>query len=165
MLTILLTAVGLLVVGDFLSTFVYHVPEHVWPEGKYHIQVHHSPNRSFLHYAVLSKEPRVLLDGFYGAVPYLLAAAAFALISWPGALLGLALGQFHVWWRHISALSWKTPVALQRALKVLCIVTPENHWIHHNNGELAFGDIFTFYEKPAHAWLQYLRTKKRAARR
>ena len=58
----------LLLIGDFLSTFLYHVPEHVF--GKFHSVVHHGKNRSFIHYAVLTKNSLVLLDGFLGALPY-----------------------------------------------------------------------------------------------
>jgi hypothetical protein len=54
----------LLLIGDFFSTLVYHVPEHVF--GKFHTIVHHGKNRSFLHYAVLTKNPLVLLDGTLG---------------------------------------------------------------------------------------------------
>lgn len=61
-------AVLLLLVGDFLSTFFYHVPEHVF--GKFHTLVHHGKNRNFIHYAVLSRNPLVILDGFLGALPY-----------------------------------------------------------------------------------------------
>ncbi len=53
-----ITAWLLLLVGDFFSTFFYHVPEHVF--GKFHSIVHHGKNRSFLHYAVLTKNPLVL---------------------------------------------------------------------------------------------------------
>ena len=57
---ILLVALVQLLLGDLLSTFVYHVPEHIF--GKFHAIVHHSKNRSFIHYAVLTKNPLVLLD-------------------------------------------------------------------------------------------------------
>jgi hypothetical protein len=60
-------AILLLFIGDFLSTFLYHVPEHIF--GKFHSLVHHSSNRSFLHYAVLTRNPLVLLDGILGALP------------------------------------------------------------------------------------------------
>ena len=36
--TIVVTVL-LLIIGDFLSTFFYHVPEHVF--GKFHTLVHH----------------------------------------------------------------------------------------------------------------------------
>ena len=55
---IVLVAWLLLLIGDFLSTFLYHVPEHIF--GKFHSIVHHSKNRSFIHYAVFSKNFLVL---------------------------------------------------------------------------------------------------------
>ena len=63
----------MLLIGDLLSTFLYHVPEHAF--GKFHSAVHHSANRSFLHYAVLNKNPLVLLDGIAGALPYIIFRA------------------------------------------------------------------------------------------
>ena len=70
MLTIkaIITTALLLIVGDFLSTFFYHVREHVF--GKFYILTHHGKNSSFVHYAVLSKNLLVLLDGFLNALPY-----------------------------------------------------------------------------------------------
>ena len=60
LLKIIVVTALLLIVGDFLSTFFYHVPEHVF--GKFHTLVHHGKNRSFIHYAVLSRNPLVVLD-------------------------------------------------------------------------------------------------------
>lgn len=37
----------LLFFGDFLSTFVYHIPEHIF--GSLHIKTHHSGKKSFRH--------------------------------------------------------------------------------------------------------------------
>ena len=54
-----------LVVGDFASTFFYHVPQHVW--GKLHLRTHHDRKRSYWDHAVLSRSPEVLLDGLLGA--------------------------------------------------------------------------------------------------
>ncbi len=65
-----LAAVLLLLLGDFVSMFLYHVPEHVF--GKFHCIVHHGKNRSFIHYAMLTRNPWVLLDGFLGALPHFL---------------------------------------------------------------------------------------------
>ena len=36
------------------------------------------------------------------------------------------------------------------------ITTPEIHWLHHKNANLAYGDIFTFYDRPAQKWKQFL---------
>ncbi len=157
-----LAAVLLLLLGDFVSTFLYHVPEHVF--GHFHCIVHHGKNRSFIHYAVLTRNPLVLLDGFLGALPY------FVFIPWlwhfspVGTVIGLAFGEFHVVWRHVTALGWVTPLWLQRLCAQLWLTTPERHWIHHDNGNLAFGDIFTFYDEPAKRWLRWLRLIKRQHR-
>jgi hypothetical protein len=64
----------LLVLGDFLSTFCYHVPEHVF--GSLHLKTHHSAKKTFRHYAILTFKVQVLLDGLLGALPYLLVAIA-----------------------------------------------------------------------------------------
>lgn len=147
-------ALLMLLIGDFLSTFLYHVPEHVF--GKFHSLVHHSKNRSFIHYAVLTRNPLVILDGFAGALPYFLFVPWFWQISPLGAILGLILGELHVVWRHVSIINWQTPVPLQYLCKFLCITTPEIHWQHHQNAKVAFGDIFTFYDQPARAWFRFL---------
>jgi hypothetical protein len=136
-------AIVTLLVGDFVSTFFYHVP---------------------------SKDPSVLLDGFLGAVPYLAVAALLWRISWPGALLGLGLGQLHVWWRHTTDLGWRTPRWLKAALRLGGIVLPEDHDGHHRNPDIEFGDIFRFYDAPARALLAKLapisrRGLRRAGRR
>jgi hypothetical protein len=46
----------LLILGDFLSTFFYHVPEHVF--GSLHLITHHSLKKNFRHYAILTLIPR-----------------------------------------------------------------------------------------------------------
>lgn len=84
-----LVLILLLVIGDALSTFMYHVPEHVF--GKFHSLVHHGKNRSFLHYAVLTKNPLVLLDGFLDALPYFIFVPWFWHISPLGTILGRAI--------------------------------------------------------------------------
>ena len=56
-----------LVVGDFASTFFYHVPQHLW--FKLHLRTHHDRSRSYWDHAVISKDPAVMLDGFLGAIP------------------------------------------------------------------------------------------------
>jgi hypothetical protein len=66
-------ALVVLVVGDFGSTFFYHVPAHLW--FRLHLRTHHDNRRSYADHAVLSTDPQVLLDGFLGAIPYLLMAA------------------------------------------------------------------------------------------
>ena len=154
------SAIGLLLlVGDFISTFVYHVPEHAL--GRLHCRVHHESKQTFQHYAVLSGRPLVMLDGFLGALPYFLVAiflwkgSANALfpVSHTGIILGLLFGEFHVVWRHTTKMGWTTPLWVQRCCQMLCIVTPEEHWVHHEDGAIAFGDIFTFFDLPAQKWL------------
>ena len=93
-----------LVVGDFASTFFYHVPQHVW--GKLHLRTHHDRKRSYWDHAVLSRSPQVLLDGLLGALPYIIIAAACARFSLLGAVAGLLLGNLHVWWRHTCEIGW-----------------------------------------------------------
>jgi hypothetical protein len=144
----------LLLIGDFLSTFLYHVPEHAF--GKFHTLIHHSKNRSFIHYAVLNKNPLVLLDGFLGALPYLIFTPWLWQISPLGTILGLILGELHVIWRHVSILNWQTPIIIQNLCKIFFITTPEIHWRHHQNAMVAYGDIFTFFDQPAQKWLNFL---------
>lgn len=144
----------LLLIGDFLSTFLYHVPEHVF--GKFHFIVHHGKNRSFIHYAVLSRNPLVLLDGFLGALPYFIFIPFGWQISPIGTIIGMILGELHVVWRHVSIINWHTPKVIIFCCNLLFITTPERHWQHHQNANLAYGDIFTFYHRPAVAWMQFL---------
>lgn len=167
MLFIVAATVITLIVGDFASTFFYHVPQHVW--FTLHLRTHHDRRRSYWDHAVISKDPAVLLDGALGAVPYVVVAAAVWPLSWEGALLGLALGQLHVWWRHTAELGWKTPPWLGRLLRPLGVVLPEDHDGHHRNPDIEFGDIFRFYDAPARALMAKLtptsrRTRKAAAR-
>lgn len=149
----------LLLLGDFLSTFFYHVPEHVF--GKFHTIVHHGKNRSFLHYAVLTRNPWVMLDGLLGALPYFLFIPWLWQLSAIGTVVGLCLGEFHVVWRHVSSLQWQTPQPIQWLCQLFCVVTPERHWRHHQNAFAAYGDIFTFYDFPAQKWLIFLRFVRR----
>lgn len=167
MLTILSLAI-VLVVGDFASTFFYHVPQHVW--FRLHLRTHHDRRRSYWDHAVLSIDPAVILDGFLGALPYLVLAAACWRLSPAGAVLGLALGQLHVWWRHTTELGWRTPGWAVWVARRLWIVLPEDHDGHHRNPEVEFGDIFRFYDAPARAFVALLRaltrrTGRRAIRR
>ena len=141
------------------STFFYHVPKHVF--GKFHTTVHHSENRSFIHYAVLTKNPLVMLDGLLGALPYFIFVPWLWSRSSTGTLLGLLLGEVHVVWRHVSLLNWQTPELMRHIFNFLFITTPERHWLHHQNSSVAYGDIFTFYDQPAQAWLRTLRLLKR----
>ncbi len=154
-----LAAFLVLVVGDFGSTFFYHVPQHLW--FTLHLRTHHDRRRSYWDHAVISRDPGVLLDGFLGALPYLAAAALLWRVSWPGVLLGLALGQLHVWWRHSSDVGWHTPPVVSRACGVLGIVLPEEHDRHHRNPATEFGDIFRFYDAPARALLAVLAPTRR----
>ncbi|MBE9029632.1 sterol desaturase [filamentous cyanobacterium LEGE 11480] len=153
----------LLLLGDFISTFLYHVPEHVF--GKFHSVVHHGKNRNFLHYAVLSRNPLVLLDGFLGALPYFIFIPWLWQLSPVGTIIGLALGEFHVVWRHVTATGHITPQWIQTFCDACYITTPERHWQHHKNANIAFGDIFNFYDAPARRWLHWLRHIKRRYRR
>ena len=159
---IIIVTTLLLVVGDFLSTFFYHVPEHVF--GKFHILVHHGKNRSFIHYAVLSRNPLVILDGFLGAVPYFIFVPFTWHISPMGTILALILGELHVVWRHVSIINWQTPTAIIFLCHLCFITTPERHWEHHQNANLAYGDIFTFFHAPAIAWMYFLLSIKRKYR-
>ena len=151
-----------LAAGDFASTFFYHVPQHVW--FTLHLRTHHDRRRSYWDHAVISPDPTVLLDGILGALPYLAAAALAWNLSWEGALLGLALGQLHVWWRHTTDLGWTTPRWLRAVLRPLWIVLPEDHDGHHRNPDVEFGDIFRFYDAPARALLARLAPTSRRTR-
>ena len=160
---IFLVSFLLLLLGDFFSTFLYHVPEHIF--GKFHSEVHHSKNRSFIHYAVLTRNPLVLIDGFLGALPYFMFIPWLWQISPIGVVLGVILGELHVIWRHVSIMEWKTPASITKLCQILCITTPEIHWQHHQNSKVAFGDIFTFFDRPARAWFKYLLKVKIATRK
>ena len=162
LIKIITVAALLLLIGDFLSTFFYHVPEHVF--GKFHGLVHHGKNRSFIHYAVLSKNPLVILDGFLGALPYFLFVPLAWKMSIIGTILGLVLGELHVIWRHVSVVQWQTPTAISTLCKLLFITTPERHWQHHQDANLAYGDIFTFYHLLAVAWMKFLLAIKKKYR-
>jgi hypothetical protein len=157
-----LVPILLLLIGDFLSTFLYHVPEHVF--GKFHALVHHGKNRSFIHYALLTRNPWVLLNGLLGAIPYFIFIPWFWQISPLGTILGLVLGEFHVAWRHVSTINWKTPPLIEQICALLFITTPERHWRHHQDASVAYGDIFTFYDGPARVWLRFLTSLKNSAR-
>jgi Fatty acid hydroxylase superfamily len=151
-----------LVVGDFASTFFYHVPQHLW--FTLHLRTHHDRRRSYWDHAVISKSPEVLLDGFLGAVPYLVIAALVWQISWPGAILGLVLGQLHVWWRHTTEIGWRTPAWARAIARPLQVVLPEDHDGHHRNPDIEFGDIFRFYDAPARALIAKLAPTSRRVR-
>lgn len=153
MLTIA-AALIVLLVGDGASTFLYHVPQHLW--FSLHLRTHHNRRRPYRDHAVLSTDPWVLLDGALGAIPYIIVAAAVWRLSPSGAIGGLVLGQIHVWWRHTTELGWRTPAWLRSLLAPLTIVMPEDHDRHHRNPEVEFGDIFRFYDAPARALLAAL---------
>ena len=148
----------MLLIGDLLSTFLYHVPEHAF--GKFHAIVHHSNNRSFVHYAVLTRNPLVLLDGILGALPYIIFVPWFWQVSPIGTVIGLILGELHVVWRHVSVIKWKTPTPILNICNVLMITTPERHWLHHQDARVAFGDIFNFFDPPAQIWFKFLLSVK-----
>lgn len=153
----------LLLLGDVASTFLYHVPEHAF--GRLHCRVHHEKKQTFEHYAVLSRHPLVMLDGLLGALPYFVLAFAFWSLSPAGTIAALLFGEFHVVWRHTTKIGWRSPnwaIALCRGLS---IVTPEAHWAHHEDGAIAFGDIFSFLDMPARQWLRWLLGVKKWRRR
>jgi hypothetical protein len=153
----------MLLSGDFLSTFFYHVPEHAF--GKFHSLVHHGSNRSFIHYAVLSRNPLVLIGGFLGALPYFAFVPWFWQVSPWGTIAGLVLGELHVIWRHVSISHCQTPRFILTVCTFFWITTPERHWIHHQDARLAYGDIFTFFDAPARAWLDCLLYLKRQGKK
>jgi len=164
-LSLLVAVLIVLLVGDFASTFLYHVPQHVW--GKLHLRTHHDRRRSYWDHAVISRDPAVMLDGFLGAVPYIVVSLICCKISVLGAAIGLLLGQLHVWWRHTTELGWKSPAAVRAVCRALSIVLPEDHDGHHRNPEIEFGDLFRFYDAPARKMLVLLRalSPRRAPRR
>ena len=97
----------LLVVGDCASTFLYHVPQHIW--GKLHLRTHHDNTRSFWEHSIVSRDPGILLDGFLGVLPYVVVAAILSLFgpaAMAGALTGIAVGWAHVFWRHTCEIGW-----------------------------------------------------------
>lgn len=151
-----------LVAGDFLSTFFYHVPQHVW--FKLHLRTHHDARRSYWDHAVLSRDPSVLLDGLLGVMPYVVLGVLCWFISPIGALAGLAAGQFHVWWRHTVEIGWRSPAWLVRLSRIVHLVLPEDHNGHHLDPEAEFGDIFRFYDVPARACIAMLRVLARKRR-
>jgi len=161
-MALVIATIIVLLVGDFASTFFYHVPQHLW--FTLHLRTHHDRKRSYWDHAVLSINPEILLDGFLGAVPYLIVAALVAPLSWEGALLGLVLGQLHVWWRHTVELGWSTPAWVRSIARPLQIVLPEDHDGHHRNPDIEFGDIFRFYDAPARALIAKLAPTSRRVR-
>ena len=76
----LVSLVIVLVVGDFASTFFYHVPQHLW--FKLHLRTHHDRSRSYWDHAVISKDPEIMLDGLLGALPYIAIATCLAAGLW-----------------------------------------------------------------------------------
>lgn len=162
MIAFVVALVVVLLLGDAASTFLYHVPQHLW--GKLHLRVHHDRSRSYWDHAVISRDPAVMLDGVLGALPYMLIAIWMAHVSLPGALLGLLLGQLHVWWRHTTEIGWRTPAPVVRLARVIGLVLPEDHDWHHRNPDIEFGDIFRFYDAPARAFILMVRAAARKRR-
>ncbi|MEM1290696.1 MAG: sterol desaturase [Cyanobacteria bacterium P01_H01_bin.162] len=158
LIRLLATASLLLLLGDFVATFCYHVPEHVF--GKFHSIVHHSPKRSFIRYAIKNRQPIALIDGFFSAFPYFVFIPLLWRVSPGGVAVGLILAELHVIWRHQFSPRYYTPQWLRAICKTLGITTPERHLIHHRYANRAFGDIFAFYGKPAERWLKHLRLMK-----
>jgi hypothetical protein len=158
-----LAALVVLLAGDFGSTFLYHVPQHLW--FTLHLRTHHDRRRPYADHAVLSADPLVLLDGFLGAMPYVAVAICTWHLSPAGTLAGLLLGQAHVWWRHSAELGWQTPRPIRDLARLLGVVVPEDHDRHHRNPSVEFGDIFRFYDAPARALLAALAPTGRAARK
>lgn len=162
MLKIVLVAFLYLLLSDFISTFFYHVPEHIF--GKFHALIHHSPNRSFIRYAISSSQPLALVTGFLSAFPYILFIPIFGWISPTGMLIGLSLALAHVEWRHLPENRWQTPILIQNICQFFYITTPERHEQHHRNSKVAYGDIFTFFDRPAQAWFKLLVQLKKKVR-
>jgi len=158
-LKICLVALSLLLLGDFVATFGYHVPQHVF--GRLHGVVHHGSNRSFILYALRHHNPWALIPGFFSAFPYLMWIPILWLVSPMGVMVGLVLAEMHVIWRHQFSEDYCTPNWIRWGCRWLGITTPERHLLHHRNGNLAFGDIFAFYGPWAHWWLKYLRRLRR----
>jgi hypothetical protein len=156
----------LLVLGDFGSTFFYHVPQHIW--GKLHLRTHHDNTRSYWEHSIVSRNPLVLLDGFLGALPYIALAAVLSLFGRAamfGALAGLLVGHLHVLWRHTCEIGWVSPPRLVRFARATGLVLPEDHNGHHKDPNVEFGDLFRFYDAPARALLTYARETVRRQRR
>jgi len=108
-----------------------------------------------------------VLDGFLGAVPYFVLAVLltrFGTAATAGALVGLALGQLHVMYRHTCELGWKRPAWLTRAAHAIGLVLPEDHNGHHKNPDADFGDIFRCYDAPARALIAAARRQRRLER-
>jgi sterol desaturase/sphingolipid hydroxylase (fatty acid hydroxylase superfamily) len=103
---------------------------------------------------------QVILDGVLGALPYVLVGAFLWSFSPIGVICGLIFGQFHVWWRHTTAMNWQTPKLVTLLCQILFITTPEQHWLHHQKTNMGFGDIFTFFDQPARVWLRWLRLQR-----
>jgi hypothetical protein len=155
-----------LIAGDFASTFLYHVPQHIW--GKLHLRTHHDNTRSFWDHAIVSRDPLILLDGLLGALPYFAVAAllcAFGPAAALGALTGLVVGHLHVLWRHTCEIGWVSPPWLVRTARTTGLVLPEDHNGHHRDPNVEFGDLFRFYDAPARALLAYARDTRRRQRR
>ena len=139
-----------LVVGDFASTFFYHIPQHLW--FTLHLRTHHDRRRSYWDHAVLSTNPADPARRFPGRGPVSggRRAAARALVAgalWPG-------------WRWGSSTSggatrpnWAggAPSLASAVCPWAGIVLPEDHDGHHRNPDIEFGDIFRFYDVPARA--------------
>jgi hypothetical protein len=157
---------ALFVLGDLLSTMLYHVPQHIW--GKLHLRTHHDNTRSYWDHSIISIDPGILLDGFLGALPYFVLAGVLACLgpaAAAGALVGLVLGQLHVMYRHTCELGWKSPAWLTRAAHAAGLVLAEDHNGHHKNPDADFGDIFRFCDAPARAVIAAMRAGARRQRR
>lgn len=163
MIKVMLAALLLLFLGDFGATFAYHVPQHVF--GKFHAIVHHSPNRSFVRYAIRHRQPVVLIDGFFSAFPYLVFIPWLWQISPLGVVVGLIAAEMHVLWRHQFSDYYRTPIPIQTICRIIGITTPERHWQHHQNATQAYGDIFAWFGPPARWWLSALIWLKRSFKR
>jgi hypothetical protein len=156
----------LLVVGDLASTFLYHVPQHIW--GRLHLRTHHDKSRSYWEHSIVSKDPQILLDGLLGALPYFILAVVLAAAGRAaafGALTGLLLGHLHVLWRHTCEIGWESPRWLVRFARATALVLPEDHNGHHKNPDVEFGDLFHFYDAPARALLAFARRGLQRQRR
>ena len=160
---IVAAAVITLVAGDFASTFFYHVPQHCGSRCTCAPTTTGAARTGITPCSRL--DPAVLLDGFLGAVPYVVVAAL--------RLAAVVGGSAARVWRWVSCTSGGAtpPISgggrrgwLRPFLRPLGIVLPEDHDGHHRNPDIEFGDIFRFYDAPARALMARLAPTSRRAR-
>lgn len=143
-----------MVLGDFFSTFAYHVPSHAW--HGIHEQVHHKADHYHFWQSHATEFWIVSLDRILSLLPYLLTIPLLIPFSPGGVSLGLILALLHSEFRHQSATK-RLPSWVHDFCYFCWLVTPQYHAKHHRNAAVNFGDIFTFWNRPAQAWLKFLR--------